>query len=126
VVLSTILLYAWLACSNSSKVVMNGSAGGISLQNGANRDREPKRDRSNLEASGREISVSARDSKKSGVTGVQECRSSEEAIGDRSKIVMQELRSQELQKLQEFRRKAANRPRTQKEWYSLAKAIEYV
>jgi hypothetical protein len=47
------------------------------------------------------------------------CRSSEE-------IVMQELRSQELQKLQEFRRKAANRPRTQKEWYSLAKAIEYV
>jgi hypothetical protein len=54
------------------------------------------------------------------------CRSSEEAIGDRSKIVMQELRSQELQKLQEFRRKAANRPRTQKEWYSLAKAIEYV
>jgi hypothetical protein len=28
-----------------------------------------------------------------------------------------------LQKLQEFRRKAPNRPRTQKEWYSLAKAI---
>jgi hypothetical protein len=36
---------------------------------------------------------------------------------------MQELRSQELQKLQEFRRKVPNRPRTQKEWYSLAKAI---
>jgi hypothetical protein len=47
-------------------------------------------------------------------------------IGDRSKIIMQVIRSQELQKLQEFRRKAANRPRTQKEWYSLAKAIEYV